>query len=526
MNNYWKDRFIELEKSSYKKGYQAYKNIEESLIKAQREIEKQIEAWYGRFAVNNSLDIHDAKLLLNSKELEEFKWDVKQYIAAGRENAINLRWMKELENASAKFHVTRLQALKLRLQQEVELVFGNQVDKLDKTLRDVFAENYYQTIFEVQKGFNVGFPIDRVDETLLDKLISKPWARDGKNFSARIWGNRDKLVNELQNELIQNVFLGRPPKKLIERFANKFNTQKSNAARLVMTEVAFFHTVSQKKAFEELNIKQYEVVAVLDSKTSPICQDFDGQVFSLKDMEIGVNAPPFHPRCRSIIVPYYDDYGVGERVATDRDGNTIYIPSNMRYKDWKRQYIDGTDLEKNEIEYRVLNNQEINDYQKLSNKWYNRLSDAEADVIKDYSENGYEDINEALGKGSVSEEEIANKISLIDSALDKFELLDDVIVYKGTYRDYFENYEVGDVFDIKCFYSTSFDEGVAEDFSTFFGTDFMVEIKVPMGTVSAYLGYNGAYENENELLLARGLKYRVLKIEANRIFLEVVKDDK
>ena len=54
----------------------------------------------------------------------------------------------------------------------------------------------------------------------------------------------------------------------------------------------------------------------------------------------------------------------------------------------------------------------------------------------------------------------------------------------------------------------------------------MVEIKVPMGTVSAYLGYNGAYENENELLLARGLKYRVLKIEANRIFLEVVKDDK
>ena len=126
----------------------------------------------------------------------------------------------------------------------------------------------------------------------------------------------------------------------------------------------------------------------------------------------------------------------------------------------------------------------------------------------------------------MSEEEIANKISLIDSALDKFELLDDVIVYKGTYRDYFENYEVGDVFDIKCFYSTSFDEGVAEDFSTFFGTDFMVEIKVPMGTVSAYLGYNGAYENENELLLARGLKYRVLKIEAHRIFLEVVKDDK
>ena len=43
MNNYWKNRFIELEKSSYKKGYQAYKNIEESLIKAQREIEKQID---------------------------------------------------------------------------------------------------------------------------------------------------------------------------------------------------------------------------------------------------------------------------------------------------------------------------------------------------------------------------------------------------------------------------------------------------------------------------------------------------
>jgi len=342
MSNYWKDRFLDLEKASHRKGFEIYKEIESAFDKAQREIEKEIEAWYGRFAKNNNIDMVEAKKILNAKELKELKWDVNEYIEKGRENSINQKWMKELENASSRFHINRLEALKIRMQQSAELAFGNQLDLVDGLVRRVFTENYYHSIFEIQKGFEVGFKVAEIDDNLLNKIISKPWALDGKNFSERIWESKDKLINELHADLTQNVLLGKPPKDLINNLVKKFNTTKANASRLVMTELAFFHTVSQKEAFKELDADQYTILAVLDSKTSPVCQDFDGKVFDLKDMSIGINAPPFHPNCRSVILPYFDDYGIEERIVSGDDGKSVYyVPADMNYKEWKSKFVDG-----------------------------------------------------------------------------------------------------------------------------------------------------------------------------------------
>ena len=44
-------------------------------------------------------------------------------------------WMKELENASARVHISRLDALKIQLQQQAELLYSNQLDYLDTVTR-------------------------------------------------------------------------------------------------------------------------------------------------------------------------------------------------------------------------------------------------------------------------------------------------------------------------------------------------------------------------------------------------------
>ena len=74
-----------------------------------------------------------------------------------------------------------------------------------------------------------------------------------------------------------------------------------------MTEQAYFHSVAQQEAFKELDVEEFEVVATLDNLTSEICQEMDGKHFPMKDYEPGVTAPPFHPWCRSVTVPYFDD---------------------------------------------------------------------------------------------------------------------------------------------------------------------------------------------------------------------------
>ena len=342
-SEYWKKRFELLEQSQNQQGLQCYADIEKQYRQAQKQIEGQIAAWYQRFAKNNGITLADARKMLTSRELEELKWDINQYIQYGEENAINGTWVKQLENASARYHISRLEALKLQTQQSIEAMFGNQLDSIDSAMRNIYTSGYYRTAFEIQKGVGVGWDFATLDEKQISKIINKPWAVDGKNFSERIWGNRQKLVNELNTELTRNVILGQDPQKAIDAIARKMNTSKTAAGRLVMTEEAFFSSAAQKDCFAELDVEQFEIVATLDSHTSDICREMDGKHFPMSQWEVGVTAPPFHVWCRSTTVPFFDDEfdSVGERAARGEDGKTYYVPSDMTYKQWQQSFVEG-----------------------------------------------------------------------------------------------------------------------------------------------------------------------------------------
>lgn len=346
MNNgeYWQKRFELLEQAAHQQGVQCYADIEKQYRQTQKQLEGQIAAWYQRFASNNGVTLAEAKRMLNAKELAELKWDVNQYIQYGQENAINGTWVKQLENASARFHISRLEALKLQTQQSIEVMFGNQLDSIDSTMRNVYKSGYYHTAYEIQKGVGVGWDFSALDDKQINKVINKPWAVDGKNFSERIWGNRQKLVNELNNTLTQNIILGKDPQKAIDEIARKMNTSKTNAGRLVMTEEAFFSSAAQKDCFTELDVEQFEIVATLDSHTSDICRGMDGKHFKMSEWKVGETAPPFHVHCRSTTVPYFDDEfdTVGERAARDEEtGKTYFVPGNMTYKEWEKSFVNG-----------------------------------------------------------------------------------------------------------------------------------------------------------------------------------------
>jgi len=292
---YWKLRFEQLEAASHKNAISTFETIQEQYIAAEKEIERQISTWYQRFAKNNQISMAEARKLLTSGELAEFKWDVKEFIKYGEQNALNPIWMKELENASARFHISRLEALRIETQQTVEKLFGGQVDEVDKLLKKTYLQNYYHTAYEIQKGWNIGWDIAAVDDRTLERLISKPWATDGKNFSERIWSNKTSLINEVQTQLTRTFMLGKAPDDAIKAIAAKMKTSQGQAGRLVMTESAYFASQSQKDAFTALDVEKFEIVATLDSHTSEICRELDGHVEEMKNFEPGVTAPPFHP---------------------------------------------------------------------------------------------------------------------------------------------------------------------------------------------------------------------------------------
>nr|DAO43703.1 MAG TPA: minor capsid protein [Caudoviricetes sp.] len=339
--DYWKKRMESIEDMSHSKGAAYANNVERQFRQAQKVIDDKIERWYQRLAENNEISLSAAKRLLNNDELEDFRMDVNEYIKKGKTLNYDDKWAKQLENASAKVHISRLEAIKLQMQQQCEELYGNMTDGLDAHLRDVYTNGYYHTAYEIQKGLNVGWAFNRLDERKIEKAINSCWTNDSKTFKARCWTNKTKLVNELNTVLTQSIIRGEDPQKAINQLAHRMKVSKYNAGRLIMTESAAISSMSQRDCFEELDVEEFEFVATLDTHTSEICRAMDGKHFKMSDYTIGLNAPPLHCFCRSCTVPYFADEEAGQRAARGEDGQTYYVSSDTTYKQWKKSFVDG-----------------------------------------------------------------------------------------------------------------------------------------------------------------------------------------
>ncbi len=337
---YWNNRMRILEESLLDTGYEYVTNLEQQYDIAIRDIEGQIATWYQRFAKDNAISLAEAKRLLSGNELKEFRWTVEEYIKHGEQNAISQTWLKQLKNASAKVHISRLDSLKIQLQQQAELLYGNQLDDIDKLASKIYSEGYYHTAFEVQKGIGVGWSMHGLTDGAIRKVLSKPWTLDGQTFSDRIWNNKQGLVNTVNTQLTQMLMRGTAPDKAIKAISERFRVSKSQAGRLVMTESAAFSNIARKDCFADLGVEEFVVVETLDNETCSLCGELDGKVFPMGEYAVGVTVPPFHPWCRGTTAPYFKDLeGLTERAARGADGKTYYVPGNMTYNKWKEKYI-------------------------------------------------------------------------------------------------------------------------------------------------------------------------------------------
>lgn len=76
----------------------------------------------------------------------------------------------------------------------------------------------------------------------------------------------------------------------------KFTASVANSERLLRTEMARVQQDVFQDSMEQAEFDSYEFIAEPDA--CPICSALDGEIFKLKDAEIGINAYPIHPNCR------------------------------------------------------------------------------------------------------------------------------------------------------------------------------------------------------------------------------------
>ena len=115
-SEYWTKRFEILQEKQFENAEKYLKELEIQYKKAYISLEEKIGKWYTRLAVNNQVSLEKAKEMLNVDELEEFKWTLEEYIEKGKANGLSEDWTKQLENASARVHINKLQAMQIQIQ--------------------------------------------------------------------------------------------------------------------------------------------------------------------------------------------------------------------------------------------------------------------------------------------------------------------------------------------------------------------------------------------------------------------------
>ena len=253
--------------------------------------------------------------------------------------------IKELKNVSSRVHIERLEALKMEIKAEIDLLSKTMENNLDRHLREVYKDTYYRSAYSIQKGLDKFSNIEKLNPELIESLVYKPWTKDNTNWSKRIWGNDSKLVNTLHTNLTQNIITGKPLKDIIDIVEERFNVERNIATRLIMTESAAYHSRAKERCMKDLGCEKYEVIATLDDRTSPICRTMDSKVFDMKDYQVGVTAPPFHSNCRTVTAPYYDKIDGDTNLRASRIEDDDYELVDVKdYQDWYDNYVEKNEL--------------------------------------------------------------------------------------------------------------------------------------------------------------------------------------
>lgn len=240
-----------------------------------------------------------------------------------------------------KGRMTRLQLMNLQAWAEVQKATLQEQAISREMYSSTIEDAYYRNIFDTAKKLGKTPTFSTLDTKTINKVLDTKFY--GKNYSERIWSNSDRLAGELNEIIGRAVATGQAQAKTIREIQERFGVKMSDAARLVRTEICYFENQGELESYKELGVEKFKVLATLDSRTSDICREMDGKIFSIKEAKQGTNVPPLHPYCRSTIVPYIGkEFEPKQRIARDpATERNYYVQGDMNYEAWHKSLVEG-----------------------------------------------------------------------------------------------------------------------------------------------------------------------------------------
>jgi len=304
-------------------------------------LDKQINKVFDKFQRDYGLSERDARHVLKNMKDQKDLNELRKVLEA-RPNDPNIqRLLADLDSPAYAYRMKRLERLNDDLDRMRESIYHSEKSGSDAFYSDLMKDSYYKATFDLQQQTGLAYSFSDLPETEIKRLQGLKWT--GEAYSDRIWSNTGALASSVKDELLVSLMTGRSVRDTSQAIAERFEVGQNKARRLVRTESAFFHNQMELLSYEDAEITKYKFVAVLDRRTSHICQEHDNKVYNTDEAVPGVNYPPLHPWCRSTTIAHDDDidYSKLERRARNPEtGKVEYVPADMSYKEWYDKYVE------------------------------------------------------------------------------------------------------------------------------------------------------------------------------------------
>lgn len=261
---------------------------------ASDDIARKIDDFYEKYADKNTISYDEARKRVRAVDLDDY---VKRANAYRMSNKDNPELLKRLNAQYMTSKISRLELLKLEIDFRILQASNAQSETFTAYLAKESAYIY--------SALSIGNAIKTLNGREIESILQMEWS--GASYSQRIWRDNDVLANKLKDELVKAAINGTNPRVTAKKLRDVFGGTKPNTERLVRTESTYVANASTAKRYDNMGVKEYEFVAVLDRRTSSICREMNGQTFPLSEFMPGTNAPAMHPNCRSTIVPAASD---------------------------------------------------------------------------------------------------------------------------------------------------------------------------------------------------------------------------
>lgn len=520
-SNYWEKRSLlgKLDALENEKDY--LRRLESFYTQANKQIDDKLAKVYARYAKENKITVDEAYKILPKAMEKDYKNDVMDYIAKAKSG--DPQYRSYLLNQSIMHKHSVLDQLRTEVRNAVYSI------DMDNTQGKFLSKIYQNANYQMQYSGDETFA--KIDPNKIQQVLEQNWSGQG-SFSENIWKNKDKLAKALDEVMMQGIAIGESYDKIAAKLAKKMDTSKSNAKRLIVTEAARMDTEGKLAYYRSTGVKELINIATLDMRTSDICIHIDGTIVPIDEARIGLNVPPFHPWCRTVVSPHYEGNEPADRVYRDKEtGKT----KSGRYRTYK-EYLEEELGDKKKVEALASTRNDLltlinatatiyvapareiqegqlslgNNNVHLSNSNVQDLTGEDKKAINEYTDWGYKEINKSLRDNQELSDSLEELKNNLEEALDKLPFYEGdvqrgISIPKADLQDFLNNYQKGDILLTKEFLSTSAGS-LTEDFVY---SDIIFKIKSKTGRhIKEYSGM----KEENEVLFKTNSTFIVKEV--------------